>query len=123
MTDTTPAELNIVDDEAWLAGTTQYIALTITDSGGSAVSLAGSTITYKLRAGSASGTIKVSKDTTTGIVISGAGSNIFTVTVDAADTTLLAGTYYHAALVTFADTTNFIPFIGEVEIKISGMQA
>ncbi len=92
----------IVEDTFdWRSGDTLLLTYTITDDAEAAVDVSSGTFAYQLNDGRLpTDTAQISKSSGSGIAVSGASSNIVTITVAAADSAALAGIYWHELQVT-----------------------
>jgi hypothetical protein len=96
------------------AGDTKQIRVTITDSAGDPVTLAGATVKYKISA-RIRGEILVAKQTGgSGITVS---SNVATISLAPADTQSLSGAFFHELEVT--DTFGNVSTVFQDTINIS----
>lgn len=100
-----------------IAGDTEKIVATVTDENNDALPVSSATIKYVVR-DSVGGTQRISKTTTSGIVIN---SNVFTISLDPADTVdLAANVYYHESEITFGGDV-YTAFYGNIEIGATGV--
>lgn len=105
----------MAQDFEMYAGDTKSIRVTITDSGGDAVNLSGSTLRYVI-CRTADGTPIIDKSTDDDITVS---SNVATIPLPAAETEALVGGYYHELELTDTLGTVSTLFVGSVYVRPS----
>jgi len=79
----------------YIAGDDVSLTISVKDRDGDAINLSGSTIVWNVKKTVDSASISITKESDDGIVIDDAVNGIFTITIGAADSKGLAGTYYH----------------------------
>lgn len=99
------------------SGDTKTIEVTVRDELAVVVDLTGASIQWKLAKSPASQSTKISKSTTSGITITDATNGVFQVSLDAADTANLSGTYYHEAEVLDASSNKTTVMSGYVDLR------
>lgn len=99
------------------SGDDEDILVSVVDDAGAAVALTGATITWRL-ADTRGGTVELTKinDSTNGVTITDAAGGTFTIHIASADTTDLAGVYYHEAQVEDAQGNKTTVLTGYAEI-------
>ena len=89
----------------FVAGDDITLTITATDQDGDAIDLTGASITWGLKKKLSDSSVTLTKSTGgSGVTITNATSGIFTVALDAADTTGLSGDYIHESKITDAAT-------------------
>lgn len=96
-------------------GDDHQIDFTVTDSAGAAVNIASASAIQWVLAASDTSAALVSKSLVSGIGITNGPAGQFRVTLVPADTTALAGNYYHEARVTISGVTSTVA-VGEFVI-------
>lgn len=96
-------------------GTDKVLEITVSESGAAKDLTAASAVAFKIAAGPGS-TADVTKGLGTGVVVTDAANGVIQVTLDAADTTSLAGSYYHETLITIGGTSDVVT-VGTVIIE------
>ncbi len=98
-------------------GEDKILEVTVKDESDVVVNLTGATIKWVL-APTVDGTVSITKETGgSGIVITDATNGVFQVTINAADTASLEGTFYHEAEVTSSASKVSKVLIGKVIIR------
>ena len=103
----------------FIAGDTRTIRATVEQSPGVPFNLTGASIKWQMFAmsgGTFTGSPIISKSVGSGITITDAGAGIFHISLLSADTTGLAGTYYHESEVTLPGSIVHTVFTGTITI-------
>ena len=103
-TSTRKTGFDMISDFNMVAGDTKTLVVTVKDSSGNPVNIAGAAILWRASR-SIRKTAALSKEVNDGIVISDGPNGQFTVSLDPADTDDMHGEYYHEAQVTALDGT------------------
>lgn len=98
------------------AGDDKVLTVTVKDPDDAAVNLSSATIKWQA-AKSFGKASAISKATSSGIEITDTAGGVFEITLDAADTESLRGTFQHEAEVTFSDGTISTVMSGTMRVK------
>lgn len=104
----------------FIAGDTRTVQATVEQSAGAPFNLTGAAIKWQVFAmsgGTFTGSPIISKSVGSGITITNAAGGIFQISLASADTTGLAGTYYHEAEVTMPGGIVHTALTGTITIK------